>query len=1149
MSPSATSTESSNAFVHRVLGPLSSHPHYLRWRLVLALAAMGSSGIYLFLQVFPLWFKRFVLLRMHLLETDFFANPEKYAWLGEDGHAELMQIFAAVLMWLFPSSPVPETSFYTKVTIALCVFSISSALALGDRMALVWGKERLGERHASNRRMENLVPLALCLLSLCAVGILGTLDVLGKFPSSQHVLLDLSAAVAVGGLVLFVFSPIVFDPQRRLYLIASTLLFFGIGAYFYLAILLHRLRMQLEGNDRMVFDQLLGLPGSSAPPQLPAFLFSLGVLSIVAWWFWRRPRLSGTRSEATERNLTGRLSVLREKVNLHRSKPHQADQDAPEAPAWVQELTADLSALGGEHQPPELLEAGEVSPLDTKNGAAHPFFGGVVPSLDQSTAFNRITVARAHAAERARELSDTGHARPLCDFILAGDAGSGRSTLCAALAVREVSETAGFVVFMGASKARLRGMRWRIEQGLARLGLRGHTEAVELTGPILRELSRELSGAQGKERSRKPGPFPRVFLTTPEDFVSLVLREAVDSEQAVGGAALLRGCSLLLAEDLPDWGTDLRTAVTWMLAAMRLVASSSGLVPQIVVTCSNSQEELAADLGERLLGSLHFDPSTNLLKLRSPALPLRLWRVGIACQESWQLAGQLLDKALALQLDSVLFRDGMSEEDCRRVKQQHEEATGRGNFAVIGDLDEPIDHLGLSVKAVFSPYSLASRCCIALAGKTSDEIVIFELTDQEAAPATRDLGTMTFLTASGHGDGAGAAIFNAALRINDGLFADDLSSLGAFSCFAQTRQATASVAKEDLRASIGVLFDEGVPALKFDALAFLEHSSEDRTLLDIAFSLRARTVLQGREIARTLLAAPAGETSEVIWTTEQGQVLRHQLLNRLTSLRFMHGGALMTGSKTMERAGDLAVETRHLPFRGDDFHTPLFDAKWTVFPAPPVPAWGGSDFDCSLWEFGPEAAAEMHLALRGFADAIGRRVQAPGLETREVSSISVLVFGSGGLHDRWPFRPGENFSTAPGDQRHGPWSFDPLATSVCREVLGLSFAGLASAGKIFAIRSTALPAAVAVFIFQPLELGPLAARVLRVALATPSVRQEVFRRLHSRTAAIAAGGSLVRYCRSMGVPLADESVQLESPLSALTKNQNGDPSPPGGQTS
>jgi len=350
------------------------------------------------------------------------------------------------------------------------------------------------------------------------------------------------------------------------------------------------------------------------------------------------------------------------------------------------------------------------------------------------------------------------------------------------------------------------------------------------------------------------------------------------------------------------------------------------------------------------------------------------------------------------------------------------------------------------------------------------------------------------------------------------------------------------VAKEDLRASIGILFDEGVPALKFDALAYLENSSQDRTLLDVAFSLRSRTVLQGREIARTLLAAPAGETSEVIWTTEQGQVLRHQLLNRLTSLRFMHGGALMTGSKTMERAGDLAVETRHLPFQGDDFHTPLFDARWTVFPAPTVPAWGGSDFDCSLWEFGSEAAAEMHLVLRGFADAIGRRVQAPGLATKEVSSISVLLLGSGGLHDKWPFRPGENFSTASDDQGDKHWSFDPLATSVCREVLGLSFAGLASAGKIFAIRSTTLPAAMSVFVFQPLELGPLAARVLRVALATPSVRQEVFRRLHSRSAAIAAGGSLVRYCRSMGVPVVDESMQLESPLSALTKNENGESS-------
>jgi len=167
MSQDLTSEGRPNEFVDRVLGPLSSHPRFIKWRLTLALGAMGSSGVYLLLQIFPIWFKRFVLLRMHLLESDFFANPGKYAWLGENGHTKLMQVFAAVILWLFPSNTAPDTSFYTNVTIALSVFSISCALALGDRLALGWGKHRLGERHSSSWRNENLVPLILCALSLC----------------------------------------------------------------------------------------------------------------------------------------------------------------------------------------------------------------------------------------------------------------------------------------------------------------------------------------------------------------------------------------------------------------------------------------------------------------------------------------------------------------------------------------------------------------------------------------------------------------------------------------------------------------------------------------------------------------------------------------------------------------------------------------------------------------------------------------------------------------------------------------------------------------------------------------------------------------------------------------------------------------------
>ena len=489
------------------------------------------------------------------------------------------------------------------------------------------------------------------------------------------------------------------------------------------------------------------LPGRWSAVGQPFFgtavLLPLAFFLFASWELWPAvvPVESPQRSVAREARLRRKLRLW-QRIRLWFCKlfgnfPRTSAGTRSEPPAWLQPLR---ERFGSKMGPPERIRLApdQISPDSPRTDLKH-IFGVDVPSMDQVTVFERFQ--RSY-----RELIEDGWGaqQRSADLLVMGNVGSGRTTALLACACYAALVRGQRVLFLVPDSLRQEAVQARVDAFLERLQLGYYLTAATLSDDA---VNRWLTGAE---------PIPHIMIGTVETAERHLYGFQCLDSQLPALRRLVMLPEVLIVDDFMDFDDAQRSHLPFLIDKHRLLLAADQMPLQVAVSCRNLTELGQQVLGARLFTIKQLDKYRNVVVVK-PRPCGSAWRVRMQADDVPATLENLVVWCLSHDLDVVLYRQGLEED--QRLGQQNAflAKAGRGRLALLSDLERPLlSPSPVDVDAIFYQEAAHEDICLALrlhAGH--DETVIFSVGASGAVcepvgsvlPAVADRSAMPLLVA------------------------------------------------------------------------------------------------------------------------------------------------------------------------------------------------------------------------------------------------------------------------------------------------------------------------------------------------------------------------------------------------------------------
>ncbi len=676
-------------FRDKVLGRWSSHPQWVLWRLrYFSLCALGALVLLVPAAV--------LLVR---------SSPDWYTVLERFPRF----VMAAGMMLAFALAGI--------MTQALCA--------------------RLGKWRSQNRLEQtgDWLPAAIhpwLLLAAIVLGALGPALLAHAAPvtPAMRTFFQCFALFPLLGMILIITFVKEHQPQpsaRRQYRLRRRPIFLvllSLVISLWMVTLVRDLR-SLGSDPGMLAQAASWLPGRWSALGQPFFgtavLLPLAFFLFAAWELWPAvvPVESPQRTVTRETRLRRKLSFW-QRIRLWFCKllgnfPRPGTVARSEPPAWLQAMR---EVFGQKMGPPERIRLApdQISPDSPRTDLKH-LFGVDVPSADQVTVFERF--------ERSyRELLEAGWSsgQRSADLLVMGNIGSGRTTALLACACYAALVRGQRVLFLVPDSLRQQAVQMRVDAFLKQLQLGYYLQAASLEDDA---VHRWLTGTE---------PIPHIIIGTVDSAERHLYGFQCLDSQLPALRRLVTLPEVILVDDFMDFDDAQRSHLPFLIDKHRLLQAAEQMPLQVVVSCRN-----LTDLGQQILGTRLFtvkqlDKNRSVVHIR-PRHCGSAWHVRMEADDVPASLEQLVLWCLNHDLDVVLYRQGLEED--QRLNQQNAllAKAGRGRLALLSDLERPLlSPPPVEIDAIFYQQAAHEDICLALrlhAGH--DETVIFSVGASGAA--------------------------------------------------------------------------------------------------------------------------------------------------------------------------------------------------------------------------------------------------------------------------------------------------------------------------------------------------------------------------------------------------------------------------------
>jgi hypothetical protein len=672
------------------LGPLSSHPYWMKWRTrLLYPIGLGVAG-YLTCKVVPMLAfyqaKQFVygFLPVGLLDSllnSSTAVPDSLRDIGRTLLAKPEQTwsdprFATWIGLAFAAGAViaiglcdrfasrraarlkvalvqPEQGGASSKDVVEGLESGGSVLGVAQHLLAKEVGSRLEEAAAAPFKDDLTIPTIVAFAVVTVVVVIpAAAYVLHLLPPLWESALD---TMLISGLwILLAKAGLSNDSgqPRRWWGIPLSMLFFAVPVYNSV------IGFFTTGLGSLIFPTPISLHPVTISGHMTTALWILGAVTAVGWFcFPKRPK--------------------------KQKDDEEKDVETIDHAALVDEILSELRTPYRLVKPLSTLEAGPVSELSAAPSFWPIFTGGLTPTADEMSFLEKFRAGTLELFVRAQSDPTKSDWWNGFNLMLSGPSGSGKSTclIAGALYASIVGGGRPLVIVPRADKKRW--MCTRINRMLAEVRLDTHHECGQLDA---RSVGLWMEAA---------APLPSIMVATPEDLEEVLFQVPRDGEgeelkmKVARYECLNESFTSVFVENLGDFDAISRSHLTFQLEKLRLHLASLGrAMVSVVATPLLDKSEVPA-LGARLFGETGFRPDRDSVILRIPPPGKECDAVEITSDKPAELAEEIARCLMKRELSMILLRKGIDEEACAEQQKKLSAEAGGGTLVVLGDLDQP----------------------------------------------------------------------------------------------------------------------------------------------------------------------------------------------------------------------------------------------------------------------------------------------------------------------------------------------------------------------------------------------------------------------------------------------------------------------------
>jgi hypothetical protein len=958
-----------------VLGPLSSHPFWIRWR---------SKFVYpltLVIVGFLTW--KFIpqLLLHHVMEFFFGLIPKGLFNLlleSADALPEGVRQLGGIVTAAKPDAPWLDPQY--KIWLAAALFSgfviaislcnkwacmqaglgkvspsnkgkmIADDLAEGDGLTSATSKAIVEEaKERSSEFIDQVaddltVPVIIAIgVALCVVVLPAMAYQLHWLPHLWEIALDLTLLAGLWVLVVLSRVPTEADPRKRRW----WLLLVGIG-FWAVPVYNAVVKFFTQGMGAALFSKPVPAKPVGMDPRLTTALWVLGAIALLAWFFWRK----GLKQEKAKDELT-----------------------TVEQQDLVAQILAELKTPHRETKPLAPIQLGEVSDKPTAPSFWPLFTGGIIPTSDQMAYFEKFRAGWLELMTRVEEAPETSDWWNGFNLLLMGGPGSGKTTALIASALH-AALAGGVRPLLIVPRADKR--RWlvsRIGEILATSRLDTNFNCGELDSRAVRLFV---------ERGE---PLPTLFVATPDDIESSLfgmVRDGNDEERRERTAryeCLLESLSAVMIENLADFDPIGRSHLAFQIEKIRLHLASKGIAMVSVAASPKLDEQGAVAMGSRLFGETGFRPERDTVALRLPPTEKQCQSVELTSPKPADLAEEIASCLLRRDLAAILLRKGIDEEACAEQQKKISAAAGAGHLVVLGDLDQRVVHDGGFDSIVYQNLTtLDATVAVGLRFK-GDSTVLFHVRP-ESRPLLIEPKESALPSLAAAGSPALSLLHTVSLwsTLRDGAVMESewlKRLLPGYS-----REKTPQVSGKQL---VELRLEPGLSGT--NDLVILSRSAASIQPIDAksipTTSIFPQVSAAGDNHALSIIRRNEKDLKESTcyrWVSGTGQIMSSQSVEYSPVLILRSDdGTFAAGSMHRTEDGRIAITARHYAGRGEDTVLPILELNWKSEGASLRMKGGGQDYGVS-WNELVQGDRPAEITVRG---EVAGLVSESGLESRQ----------------------------------------------------------------------------------------------------------------------------------------------------------------------
>ncbi len=826
-----------------------------------------------------------------------------------------------------------------------------------------------------------------------------------------------------------------------------------------------------------------------------AVLLPLAFFLFAAWELWPAvvPVESPRRTAARQARLRQKLSPWRRLVlwccNLFGGFPRRTVQPRSGPPAWLQHLQ---ERFGPGMGPPERITLGrdQVSPDSPRTHLKH-IFGVDVPSVDQ------VTVLEWFERSYRGLLEDGWDAKQRsADLLVMGNVGSGRTTALLACACYAAFVRGQRVLFLVPDSLRQEAVQMRVDAFLKRLQLGYYLTAATLGDDA---VHRWLTGTE---------PIPHIIIGTAETAERHLYGFSCLDSQLPALRRLVMLPEVIIVDDFMDFDDAQRSHLPFLIDKHRLLLAADQMPLQVAVSCRNLTEMGQQILGTRLFTVKQLDKTRNVVQVK-PRRCGSVWRVRMQADDVPAALEELVLWCLGHDLDVVMYRQGLEEEQRSSQERALLAKAGRGRLALLSDLERPLlSPSPLDIDAIFYQEAAHEDICLALRLHAGHEdTVVFSLGASGAVgepvgpvlPAVADRSALPLLVTHLNS-------VTRFLRPRAPIHADWCARFGL--PYRQAPTAPSGAELTDCRFDVDVWEepDYGDAIWPYLVLSGPVSRRQPVPVLampdpgwDVFAAPDGRQLIVGRV---TLPSSPLERARRAKWfdgQAEFGEVgeidLAHACQFRLDWYR------RSIGLRAIEQMSDGQIRLIAQVWRGGghDRYLPLYHLGWTLSDqAEATRFWGGPDSGLRWFELQTAGAVTVEARILGQMSDYADVTDISAVTFQYPADLSCLVFAPAAL-DR------EQLGRTIGRALSGCWEtgddprFWPALTGAFNYAARARIPGLHYFTRLLAFRLTDQPPGIGgavVYFIEPTSSGRTASRLMAELLQDPAERDHFFRSAH-----------------------------------------------------